>query len=99
MRTKKKYIDMFNTYINWITAAGILLVPCFKHVRNYFAKSKRYLNDMFVFAYLISLDLSTICVSRLYYNIVVYLCTLSTRKLLFSKKNNLLPSQYYYLLQ
>jgi len=28
MRTKKKYIDMFNNYINWITAAGILLVPC-----------------------------------------------------------------------
>lgn len=23
MRTKKKYIDTFNTYINWITAAGI----------------------------------------------------------------------------
>lgn len=23
MRTKKKYIDMFNTYINWITSAGI----------------------------------------------------------------------------
>lgn len=23
MRTKKKYIDTFNTYINWIRAAGI----------------------------------------------------------------------------
>lgn len=26
MRTKKKYIDMFNTYIKWITTAGIYRV-------------------------------------------------------------------------
>lgn len=26
MRTKKMYIETFNTYINWITAAGINFV-------------------------------------------------------------------------
>lgn len=26
MRTKKQYIDTFNTYISWITAAGIYCV-------------------------------------------------------------------------